>query len=528
MTQDSWASVEAVDRAARACAQRKRSRPDAIAFRARSGEEVLALARRLERGDYTPQPGIVFVTERPKLREVHAAPFRDRVVHHLLHALLEPFFEKRFIADSFACRRGKGTHASAARLREHMRRVTREGHVRAFALQLDVKSFFPSVHKPTLLALLDRARGHVPDAALALAKRIVEHDAAAVARRRGDLALFARVPQHKRLGASGPDRGLPIGNLTSQFFANVYLDALDQFVKRTLGARYYVRYVDDFVLLHHQHDVLTAWEARIRGFLAERLRLELHAPKLAAVSEGVDFVGFVVRPGYVLPRRRVVRALEQKLTESGAALAPITVPLGERRRIAGVGPIAGPCLVQALDAAAIERLRATWASYEGHLGHADARRLRARLVEKHAVLGRMLRLRARGWTRRFSLPRPEPSLASQVARLRVGLEGAVLLLRVGCFAEVAGERDARALGLRLRRRRRGGRRFPGVPWRMVSGLVRRALKMGLRVAVAVEAPIESAGGNVKARRLAYLFAPLAAAPAPAFGVGLASKDRGAP
>ena len=169
----------------------------------------------------------------------------------------------------------------------------------------------------TLIGLL---RGFEPEV-LDLARRIVLHDPAAVARRRGDPALFARVPPHKRLGAAGPDRCLPIGNLTSQFFANVYLDALDQHVKRTLGARHDVRYVDDFVLLHTDAGVLRAWEDRIRTFLAERLRLEAHpVPEIRPVSEGVDFVGYVVRPGYLLPRGRVVQHLEQRLCEQERAL----------------------------------------------------------------------------------------------------------------------------------------------------------------------------------------------------------------
>jgi len=390
-----WVTPAAVDRAAQACLQGKRSRPDAIAFCARYGEEVLALAERLARGDYAPEPGIVFVTERPKYREVHAAVFRDRGVHHLLHALLEPSFERRFISDSFACRPGKGTHAAALRLQEQMRRITRMGGQRAFALQMDIQGFFMSIHKPTLLGLL---RGAPPEV-LDLARRIVLHDPPAIASRRGDPVLFARVPPHKRLGASGPDRGLPIGNLT------------------------------------------------------------------------------------IAPRERV--------------------------HVPRVGWISGLCRLQPIEQAAIEALRTTWSSYEGHLRHADAHRLRARLLERHRLRARLLRVRAGRLRRRFPLPRPAPSLAAQIQRLREGLDGAVLLLRIGAYAECARWQDARALGLRLSLRRGRGR-TAGLPWRKVSGLVQRGLRRGLRVAIALEQSLPS--GNVKARRLAYLFEPLSVAP----------------
>ncbi|WP_437568367.1 hypothetical protein [Sorangium sp. So ce542] len=168
------------------------------------------------------------------------------------------------------------------------------------------------------------------------------------------------------------------------------------------------------------------------------------------------------------------------------------------------GKLSGPCLVQPLDQSAIEALRTMWGSYEGHLRHADAHRLRARLVARYGCLRRLLKPRAGRCARRFLLPRPAPSLAAQVQRLRGGLDGAVLVLRVGAYAECARWQDARALGLRLRRRARGRRRA-GVPWRMVSGLIQRGLSRGRRVAVAFEQPFSS--GNVKARRLAYLFEP---------------------
>lgn len=242
----SWCGVRALAAAARSCARRKRARPEAIAFRLREGEELLALAQRLGTRSYRPEPGCVFVTERRKHRQVHAAAYRDRVVHHLLHALVEPAFEPGFSAAFFACRTGRGTHAAVAALQRWMWRLSRHSGVRVYALSMDVKNFFMSLHRATLLELsrptvaeFERAMGErlAPGGMTPweLCQRIVLHDATDKARRLGPAELFARVPPHKRLGALGPEHGLPIGNLTSQFFANVYLSPLDHFIQRTLG-----------------------------------------------------------------------------------------------------------------------------------------------------------------------------------------------------------------------------------------------------------------------------------------------------
>lgn len=525
-------SAAALDRAFARCIRRKRGRPDAIAFRLRQAEECHALGERLRSGRYAPGPGKVFVTRRPKHREIHAAAFRDRVVHHLLYDVLEPRFEPGFIGDSFACRRGKGTHAGAARLQEMMRQVTRQGARRAYALQLDIRSFFMSIHKPTLLGLLRRRFTPAELAAATgpwpLTRTVVLHDPVTTARRCGRPREFSRVPPHKRLGAAGPDRGLPIGNLTSQFFANVYLDALDQFVKRTLGARHYVRYVDDFVLLSEREAQLREWEGRIRRFLAERLRLEAHPPKLAPVSRGVDFLGYVVRPGYVLPRRRVVKDARARVAALEGLLRWHDVPRGQAAVLRPIGRVAGPLRVQRLDEAAAERLRSVWASLEAHMRHADAGRLWVRLWREHPVSRAVLapgpsRRRAgrtaagrrcvrvgRTVHRRFALARPAPSFPAQVERLRRGVTG-LLVVQVGAYGEVPAGRLAWSLGLRWSRRRGGRkRRVAGVPWVLVPGLIRRALDRGIPVTVAVEG--REAAGNVKDRRLAYRFMPVAAPP----------------
>jgi len=502
-----WFGVEALAGAAKRCARRKRGRPDAIAFRMREGEELLALAARLGEGRYEPEPGRVFVTERPKYREVHAAAYRDRVVHHLLHGLLEPALEPGFSSASFACRRGRGTHAAALALQQWMWRLSRHGGRRVYFLQLDVVNFFMSLHRPTLLELLApvlRSLEPCHPGVRRLCETIVAHDPTRGVLRTSTPGLFVRVPPHKRLGALGPERGLPIGNLTSQFFANVYLTPLDRFVQRTLGFRGYVRYVDDFILLDPNAERLERARSRVEEFLAERLKLAVRAKPIAPVSRGVDFVGYVVRPTYLLPRRRVVRAFEEKVRAMERDLRPVYVGAGARLGLPGLRSVAGPVRALRLQEAANERVRTLWASYEGHLRHAASWRLRERIWRRFSETSRRLRRKAGCATRRFALVRPCASLREQVRMLERGItpEGsrkrAILVVQVGRYAEL----PHGGFGLR---RSRGRRRAFGMCWRFAHRLVERILRRGHPVAVALEEP-ESCG-NVKRRRLAYLFEP---------------------
>ena len=274
-------------------------------------------------------------------------------------------------------------------------------------------------------------------------------------------------------------------------------------MKRTLGARQYVRYVDDFVLLHTDPATLVDWEKRIRSFLADRLQLHAHPTRgPRPVSGGVDFVGYIVRPGYVLPRRRVVRQMEERLAVLERPLAPTDVPAKRCFSMAPLGVVRGPARVWALNLASVEALRATWAAYEGHLRHADAFRLRERLWAEHPTSARLLRMGAK---RRFALPRLFPSFAAQVGSLRAGLDGIPLVVQVGAFAELPSLRDARRFGLKPRVCRRG-RRCAGVRLGLARGLVQRALASQTPIAIAVEDSFSA--GNVKARRLAWLIEPL--------------------
>lgn len=313
-------SLENLYRAYRRCRRRKRNTVNALRFEQNLEENLVALHEELSAGTYRPGRSVAFLLEKPKRREIFAADFRDRVVHHVLVGYLEPRWERRFIHDSYACRPGKGTHAGVERLQSFTRQVTANGTRRAWYLQLDVRAFFNSIDREILYARL--AAKEDDPALLGFIRTLVFYDPTAhCILRRAHPSDFEQLPVHKTLFKAAPGCGLPIGNLTSQFFANVYLDALDQFVKHHLKAHYYVRYCDDLVLLSTDRAELAAWEVEIEAFLSRTLHLALNERRrLRPVSDGIDFLGYIVRPDYLLVRRRVVSACYERLDRAEKAL----------------------------------------------------------------------------------------------------------------------------------------------------------------------------------------------------------------
>lgn len=302
-----------------ACRRRKRSRPDALRFEMRSLDETWSLAELLASGCYVPSRSVCFVVNESKPREVFAAALRDRVVHHLVVSVLEPFFERRFIADSYACRKNKGTHRAVERLTRFLRAATQNGQVRAYVLKLDIHNFFTSMDRNVAWRIVcDNVRSFEHphrDNVLAILKVILFHDPTIDYILACPRKVLDQVPWHKRLGALGPDRGVPIGNLTSQFLANVVLNEIDRFVKHELKAHWYIRYMDDMVLVHRNPLVLREWAVAIEAFLRDRLSLSLNpdATSIRPASSGVDFLGYIVRPNYRLVRNRVIGNLLRRL-----------------------------------------------------------------------------------------------------------------------------------------------------------------------------------------------------------------------
>ena len=292
---------------------------------------VLGLARDIATGHYKPRSFTVFAVTDPKLREIFAPDFADRLVQQWLVTHVQPWWDRRFIDDSFANRTGKGTQAAVRRLQHFMRQSGQRWYC-----HLDIRAFFPSIDRAVLLRLWRKALPQLPwpqavrSCLDQVATAIITQDPTQPApMRSGDTALLARIPAHKSLLGAAPGVGLPIGSHTSQFFANVYLNELDQFVKHQLKVRAYLRYVDDFVLLADDPQTLVRWQAQIARFLGDHLHLELHPGKtvLQRCRQGIDFLGSVVYPDHCLIRQRSIRALRLRLSQparSGSRISAST------------------------------------------------------------------------------------------------------------------------------------------------------------------------------------------------------------
>lgn len=306
-------SLEAVFDAYFDCRKHKRNTINQLAFEADLETNLVTLWRELNDGSYEIGRSIAFVVRHPKIREIWAADFRDRIVHHLIYNAIKDRFYRRFIRDSYACIPGRGSHDGMRRVSHFARSITRNWTRPAFALKADIANFFNSIDRSRLLEIVERK---VPEDQLrALIRQVTLHDPRPGAVLRSSPALFAAVPRHKSLLRAPGGIGLPIGNLTSQFFANVYLNELDQFVKHKLKCRYYGRYVDDIVLFHEAPEVLNAWYDAMDDFLQSHLGMRFHPNKkwLNRADVGIDFVGFVIKPGRTYLRRSSLNRCSQKI-----------------------------------------------------------------------------------------------------------------------------------------------------------------------------------------------------------------------
>lgn len=339
------------------CRKNKRRSASAAKFERNFEQALLWLEQELKTKTWKPGQYECFVVAEPKCREVWAADFRDRILHHVLVGYLEPTFERQFIFNSYACRKNKGTHRA-------IRRVGRLISAQPFFyLQLDIASFFTSIDKEILFDLLKK-RTRNPDI-LWLAYKIIFHQPRENCVIHDKYNLLAQVPLAKSLFHAPLGKGLPIGNYTSQFFANVYLNELDHYVKHKLKCRHYFRYMDDFLLLHHSPSQLEKWKQAIGKFTADILKLKLHPKKqiIGPVRQGIDFLGYIIKPNYILARRRIIGTFKHKLTEFNNQLA-------------------GATTAETIEAV-VKQAHAASNSYFGHFQHGNCFSLRKTLYEKH-------------------------------------------------------------------------------------------------------------------------------------------------
>lgn len=267
----------------------KRNKPDVQTFARHLEDNIMNLHHDLAAKTYRHGGYHAFRINDPKPRLIHKASVRDRLLHHAIHRILYPFFDRKFVADSFSCRIGKGTHRALDRFRSFARQASKNYTRTCWVLRCDIRKFFEHINHRILLNIL--------------ATRISDYDI---------LWLLERVIASF---SSGLGRGLPLGNLTSQLLVNVYMNEFDQFVKHRLMARRYLRYADDFVLVSDCRAWLVEQIPRIRAFLAQRLRLELHPRKieLHTFASGVDFLGWVHFSGHRVLRAATARRMLHRM-----------------------------------------------------------------------------------------------------------------------------------------------------------------------------------------------------------------------
>jgi RNA-directed DNA polymerase len=525
-------SFRSVHDAYLSCRRRKRNTINALRFETGLLDNLFDLSKSLDAGTYKPARSVCFVTKQPKHREIFAADFRDRVVHHLLVPQIENIFDPKFIHDSYACRVGKGTHAAVARLRSFMHAATKGGRVAAWFMQLDIRSFFMSIDREILLGILGH---HIRDPrVMALAETIVRQDCTANYVYKGDASLLRQIPLHKSLFHIPEGKGLPIGNLTSQFFGNVYLNELDQFIKHKLKVRYYLRYVDDFILLDPDRERLNTLRDEIASFLQKRLALALKPGIiLRRVSEGANFLGYIVRSEYVLVRNRVLGNLRARLKKFEEAMVEY-VSGSDNFAIEGISRqkiSPSPSLPERGDTSLwqredrrdfidncehsceqsdgryfirihlreenVQRLRQTLVSYMGHFKHADAYTLTHGLFEKYFWLKEIFTLDAVGRLIPLYEPDFQPvNLRDQYGWAQSQFPEMCIFFQVGSFCEFYGvqaERYAKFFGLKLltltitpKGRGRNMGRQSGFPVRMLKDFKTRMLKAGQSFVVIAE------------------------------------------
>lgn len=463
-------SYETLYRAYLDCRKTKRNTPDALRFEMNAEENLFDLHRELMERTYRPSTSLCFVAQKPKLREIFAADFRDRILHHLVVRYLEALWEPVFIYDSYAPRPHKGIHLAVGRLQRFTRQVTRNRTQPAWYLQLDIRNFFMSINKHRLFALI-RSRCDNEEI-LWLTAVLLFHDPTQDYHLRSPTWLLARIPRQKSLFGTQRDYGLPIGNLTSQFFANIYLNSLDQFVKHTLKCHYYMRYVDDLVLLHVDKMQLLDWQPQIEQYLHTHLELTLHPSrkKLRPVSNGIDFLGYIIRPTYVLCRKRVVNHLKAKLREFQAQLIQTQETVTTVRYSQDL----------------LEDLFACLNSYLGHFKHANTVTLRQRLFEKHRWLKHFFHNTHDTLKRLYIPPTYFWNLRSQYEYFYNRFYRFLIFFQVGCFYEFykAQARKAREhLNLKGISGKHGFRERCGIGLKALDRYVALALQQGYSVIV---------------------------------------------
>jgi len=297
------------------CRKNKRNRTGALQFELDLENNLIELWREINSGIWEPRSSTVFIVDKPVIREIFAASFRDRVVHHLVIGKLNDSFEKYFIFDSYSCRKGKGTHFGVSRAESFIRNCDR-----GWVLKIDIRGYFMSINRNILyekLELFINKNYHAPDKnkIKELCRIIVFNDPVNNCIYHSPSVLWNQLPNDKSLFSAGKDCGLPIGNLTSQVFANFYLTEFDHFIKRECSIKNYGRYVDDCLFVHSSRFFLKKLILKIKKYFLDNLELTVHPRKiyLQPCRNGVKFLGCFIKPTHTVINNRTINNFKNSL-----------------------------------------------------------------------------------------------------------------------------------------------------------------------------------------------------------------------
>ena len=284
----------------------KKNKKDVQIFQMNLMDNIFSLHNDLFNHTYKHGGYQAFKINDPKPRDIHKATVRDRLLHHAIYRILYPFFDKTFISDSYSCRNNKGTHKAINRFRSFAYKVSKNNTKTCWVLKCDIRKFFANIDHEILLNIL---KEYIYDENIIwLLEDVIE-------------SFTSPQPSPERRGGIG-NVGLPLGNLTSQLFVNIYMNRFDQFVKHELKSKYYIRYADDFVIFSENRNYSEEQIDLIRKFLNKELKLELHPDKvlLKTISSGVDFLGFVNFSDYRILRTKTKRRVMRKIKKKHADL----------------------------------------------------------------------------------------------------------------------------------------------------------------------------------------------------------------
>ncbi len=290
---DSIISIENILAAWREFVPGKKQKKDIQEFQSHLMDNIFGLHQELKDGRYRHSDYEAFKISDPKPRDIHKAAVRDRLMHHAIYRVLYPYFDRTWISDSFSCRNDKGTHRAMNRFQLFAGKVSKNNTKTCWVLKCDIRKFFASIDHEILLSILSK---HILDPNIVgLLENIVTS-----------------------FYSTGPGKGLPLGNLTSQMLVNIYMNVFDQYMKHKIKAKHYIRYADDFVILSEDKAWLEGILTQIEAFLRDNLRLTLHPDKvyIKTFASGVDFLGWIHFPKHRVLRSATERRMIRNLSES--------------------------------------------------------------------------------------------------------------------------------------------------------------------------------------------------------------------